>query len=178
MATLKGSKTEANLKAAFAGESQARNRYTYFASKALEEGYEKAAHVFEENADNEREHSKIWFKQLNGIGDTASNLKAAIAGENEETTQMYPNFAKVAKEEGFADIAKLFESVGLIEKEHEAQFAKTLDNLKKGSSSDGTTWRCVNCGHTLKTKSAPTQCPICNAQDVNWSGSKAFKQVK
>jgi rubrerythrin len=178
MATLKGSKTEANLKAAFAGESQARNRYTYFAAKALEDGYGKAAAVFKENAKNEKEHAKIWFKLLEGIGATEENLKAAASGENYEYLTMYPEFAKVAKEEGFDDIARLFESVAGIEKEHETQFKDALANLKKdapGAAGDNTAWRCINCGHTIKAKSQPNKCPVCNYQDVGWSGVKAFK---
>ena len=180
MATLKGSKTEANLKAAFAGESQARNRYTYYAAKALEDGYGKAAAVFKENSKNEKEHAKIWFKLFEGIGSTEDNLKAAATGENYEYTNMYPEFAKIAKEEGFDEIAKLFESVAGIEKEHETQFKDTLNNLKKdtggaAAGSENTSWRCINCGHTIKAKSQPNKCPVCNYQDVGWSGVKAFK---
>ena len=161
---LKGTKTEANLWAAFAGESQARNKYTYFASKAKKEGYVQIANLFEETAGNEREHAKMWFKILGGIGDTAENLKAAAAGENGEWTDMYPGFAKTAREEGFADIAALFESVAAIEKEHEARYLKLLDNVKKEIvfSSDGDTiWQCSNCGHIVVGRKAPELCPVC-----------------
>jgi rubrerythrin len=177
MANLKGSKTEANLQAAFAGESQARNKYTYFAAKAKEEGFGASAAAFEENAANEREHAKIWFKLLQGINDTASNLKAAASGENYEHTDMYVSFAKTAKEEGFNDIADLFLNVAKVEKAHEEQFLKLLDNLKKEAApSDGNTWRCVNCGFTVNAKSAPTQCSLCGQADIPWSGAKAFKK--
>ena len=161
---LKGTKTEANLWAAFAGESQARNKYTYFASKAKKDGYVQIANLFEETAGNEKEHAKMWFKILGGIGDTAENLKAAAAGENGEWTDMYPGFAKTAREEGFADIATLFESVAAIEKEHEARYLKLLDNVKKEIvfSSDGDTiWQCSNCGHIVVGKKAPELCPVC-----------------
>ena len=161
---LKGTKTEANLWAAFAGESQARNKYTYFASKAKKEGYVQIANLFEETAGNEMEHAKMWFKILGGIGDTAENLKAAAAGENGEWTDMYPGFAKTAREEGFADIATLFESVAAIEKEHEARYLKLLDNVKKEIvfSSDGDTiWQCSNCGHIVVGRKAPELCPVC-----------------
>ena len=161
---LKGTKTEANLWAAFAGESQARNKYTYFASKAKKEGYVQIANLFEETAGNEKEHAKMWFKILGGIGDTAENLKAAAAGENGEWTDMYPGFAKTAREEGFADIATLFESVAAIEKEHEARYLKLLDNVKKEivfSSEGDTIWQCSNCGHIVVGKKAPELCPVC-----------------
>jgi len=179
MENLKGTKTEGNLATAFAGESQARNKYTYFALKAKEEGFTQAAAAFEEFANNEKEHAKIWFKLLNGIGDTSANLKAAAAGENYESTDMYVNFAKTAKEEGFTDIAKLFESVGAIEKEHEAKYLKLLANLGKDAPKDEMpTWRCVNCGNTVKAKNSPTQCPVCGQTDIAWSGAKAYHQVK
>ena len=162
---LKGTRTEANLQAAFAGESQARNKYTYFASKARKEGYVQIARLFEETADNEKEHAKIWFKLLNGIGSTAENLLAAAEGENYEWTDMYAQFAREAREEGFEDIAKLFEGVGAIEKEHEERYRKLLANLKDGLvfSRDGDTiWQCANCGHIVIGKQAPEVCPVCN----------------
>ena len=161
---LKGSKTEANLWAAFAGESQARNKYTYFASKAKKEGYEQIAALFLETANNEKEHAKIWFKLLDGINDTASNLKAAAEGENYEWTDMYAEFAKVAKEEGFDHIAYLFEEVGKIEKEHEERYLKLLENVEGGLvfSRDGDIiWQCANCGHIHVGKEAPEVCPVC-----------------
>ncbi len=162
---LKGSKTEANLQTAFAGESQARNKYTYFAGKARKEGYEQIAEIFEETANNEKEHAKMWFKLLNGgIGTTAENLKAAAEGENFEWTDMYDGFAKTAKEEGFDHIAKLFEMVGQIEKHHEERYRKLLKNVEDGLvfSSDGDTiWQCRNCGHIVVGKKAPEVCPVC-----------------
>ena len=164
---LKGSKTEQNLMAAFAGESQARNKYTYFASKAKKEGYEQIAAIFLETADNEKEHAKIWFKLLNGgdIPTTTENLKAAAAGENYEWTDMYDEFAKTAKEEGFDKIAYLFEAVGKIEKEHEERYLKLLENVEDGLvfSKDGDKiWKCRNCGHICIGKEAPQVCPVCN----------------
>ena len=164
---LKGSKTEANLLAAFAGESQARNKYTYFASKAKKEGYEQIAAIFEETAANEKEHAEIWFKLLNGgqVPSTEENLKAAADGENYEWTDMYAEFAKVAKEEGFDRIAYLFNAVGQIEKEHEARYLKLLENMKEGIvfSRDGDRiWKCRNCGHIVIGKSAPEVCPVCS----------------
>ncbi len=162
---LKGSKTETNLLAAFAGESEARNKYTYFASKAKKDGYVQIAKIFEETANNEKEHAKIWFKLLNGgIGSTAENLKAAAAGENYEWTDMYATFAKEAREEGFDDIARLFEQVAEIEKEHEARYLKLLANVENGMvfSKDGDTiWQCSNCGHVVIGKKAPEVCPVC-----------------
>ncbi len=162
---LKGSKTEANLQTAFAGESQARNKYTYFAGKARKEGYEQIAEIFEETANNEKEHAKMWFKLLNGgIGTTAENLKAAAEGENFEWTDMYDGFAKTAKEEGFEHIAKLFEMVGQIEKHHEERYRKLLKNVEDGLvfSSDGDAiWQCRNCGHIVVGKKAPEVCPVC-----------------
>ncbi|MBQ8319866.1 MAG: rubrerythrin family protein [Clostridia bacterium] len=163
---LKGSKTEANLQTAFAGESQARNKYTYFASKARKEGYVQIAAIFEETAKNEQEHAKIWFKLLNGgeIGTTAENLQAAAEGENYEWTDMYAGFAVTAREEGFEDIAKLFEGVAAIEKEHEERYKKLLSNVenKLVFSKDGdAVWQCSNCGHIVIGKSAPEVCPIC-----------------
>ena len=163
---LKGSKTEANLMAAFAGESQARNKYTYYASKAKKDGYEQIAALFEETAGNEKEHAKMWYKLLNnGIGSTAENLKAAAAGENFEWTDMYDRFAKEAREEGFEQIAKLFEGVGQIEKEHEERYKKLLENLENGLvfSKDGDKiWICRNCGHIHIGKEAPQVCPVCS----------------
>lgn len=166
MENIKGTKTEANLQTAFAGESQARNKYTYFASKAKKEGYNQIAAIFEETAANEKEHAKIWFKLLNGgeIPDTIANLEAAAAGENYEWTDMYTGFAKVAREEGFNEIAVLFEMVGAIEKEHEERFRKLLRNIEDGIvfSRDGDRiWQCANCGHIVIGKNAPEVCPVC-----------------
>ena len=164
MMELKGSKTEANLGKAFAGESQAYTKYTYFASKAKKEGYEQIAAIFSETAGNEKEHAKIWFKELSGIGDTAANLKAAAAGENEEWTQMYKEMAETAKEEGFAKLAFLFEGVGKIEKEHEERYLALLKNLEEGvvfKRGDVYIWKCRNCGHIHVGKEAPGVCPIC-----------------
>ena len=164
---LKGSQTEKNLMAAFSGESEARNKYTYFASKARKEGYEQIAAIFEETALNEKEHAKIWFKLLNGgeIPSTLENLNAAAAGENYEWTDMYDGFAKTAKEEGFDRIAYLFEAVGKIEKEHEERYKKLIENLQDGLvfSRDGDKiWKCRNCGHIVIGKDAPAVCPVCN----------------
>ena len=164
---LKGSKTEQNLMTAFAGESQARNKYTYFASKARKDGYEQIAAIFEETANNEKEHAKMWFKLLNGgeISDTATNLKAAADGENYEWTDMYAEFAKIAKEEGFDHIAYLFEEVGKIEKEHEERYLKLLENVKDGKvfeAGEVKIWKCRNCGHIVVGTSAPEVCPVCN----------------
>ena len=175
MANLIGSKTEANLMAAFAGESQARGKYFYFAARAKEEGYGKAARYFEETAQNEQEHAKLWFKYLNGIGSTAENLKTAIAGEHEENTEMYPSFAKTAAEEGFTEIAKRFEQVGAIEKTHEDHYKLLLDTLGKEQLPDS--WKCDNCGNIIAAKSAPSTCPVCGNADIAWSGYKAYKQV-
>lgn len=163
---LKGSKTEANLMTAFAGESQARNKYTYYASKAKKEGYEQIAAIFLETAENEKEHAKIWFKLLHdgGIPTTTENLKDAAAGENYEWTDMYAGFAKTAKEEGFDRIAYLFEAVGKIEKEHEERYKKLLENVEDGLvfSRDGDKiWKCRNCGHICIGKEAPSVCPVC-----------------
>ena len=165
MTELKGSRTEQNLLAAFAGESQARNKYTYFASRAKKDGYVQISKLFEETANNEKEHAKIWFKLLNGIGSTEENLKAAADGENFEWTDMYPEFAKTAREEGFEKIAILFEKVAEIEKEHEARYKKLLSNIKEGIvfSTDGDTiWECLNCGHIVIGKKAPEICPVCD----------------
>lgn len=164
---LKGSKTEKNLMEAFAGESMARNKYTFFASKAKKDGYEQIAAIFEETAGNEKEHAKMWFKLLNGgeVPSTIDNLKAAAQGENGEWTDMYPRMAKEAKEEGFNRIAYLFEEVGKIEKEHEARYLKLLDNVEKGKVFDCgevKVWKCRNCGHIHVGVSAPEVCPVCS----------------
>ena len=163
---LKGTKTEANLQTAFAGESQARNKYTFYASKAKKEGYEQIAALFQETADNEKEHAKMWFKLLHdGIGTTAENLKDAAAGENYEWTDMYATFAKEAKEEGFDKIAYLFEAVGKIEKEHEERYNTLLKNCqdKKVFEKDGVVvWQCANCGHLYIGEKAPEVCPVCD----------------
>jgi rubrerythrin len=167
MSELKGSKTEKNLLDAFAGESQARNKYTYYASKAKKEGYVQIANIFEETAANEREHAKIWFKLLHDgeVPDTATNLLDAAMGENYEWTDMYDRFAKEAREEGFIQIATLFEMVGKIEKEHEERYRRLLANVKDGlvfSSEGDTVWICSNCGHIHVGKKAPEVCPVCN----------------
>lgn len=165
MPELKGSKTEANLMTAFAGESQARNKYTYYSSKAKKDGYVQIAAIFEETANNEKEHAKMWFKLLHGgIGDTVDNLKDAAAGENYEWTDMYAGFAKTAREEGFDHIADLFEGVAKIEKEHEERYLKLVKNLEEGLvfSRDGDViWQCANCGHIVIGKKAPEVCPVC-----------------
>jgi rubrerythrin len=173
---LKGTKTEKNLWEAFAGESQARNKYTYYASKAKKDGYEQIATIFEETAQNEKEHAKIWFKLLNGgaVPSTEQNLKDAAGGENFEWTDMYARMAKEAKEEGFNDIALLFEEVGKIEKEHEARYLKLLENVKDGLvfSKDGEKiWKCRNCGHIVIGKEAPEVCPVC-------AHPKAYFEIK
>ena len=167
MADLKGTKTEANLMTAFAGESQARNKYTYYASKAKKEGYEQIAALFTETAENEKEHAKIWFKLLHGgdVPDTVTNLKDAASGENFEWTNMYAKFAEEAKAEGFTKIAFLFEKVAAIEKEHEQRYLKLLSNVEKGFvfSKDGDMmWICRNCGHIVIGKKAPEICPVCD----------------
>ena len=161
---LKGSRTEQNLWTAFAGESQARNKYTYFASKAKKDGYVQIANIFEETANNEKEHAKLWFKALKGIGSTEENLLAAAEGENYEWTEMYKEFAKVAKEEGFLDLAAQFLGVAEIEARHEERYRKLLANIKGGLvfSKDGDTiWECANCGHIHIGKDAPEVCPVC-----------------
>ena len=163
---LKGSKTEKNLMEAFAGESQARNKYTYFASKAKKEGYEQIAAIFEETALNEKEHAKIWFKYLHDgeVPSTMENLKAAAEGENYEYTDMYARMAKEAEEEGFMEIAAKFKMVGAIEKEHEARYLKLLENVDEGivfSRDDERIWKCRNCGHIVIGKYAPEICPVC-----------------
>ena len=174
MKDLKGTKTEQNLQAAFAGESQARNKYTYFASKAKKDGYNQIADLFTETANNEKEHAKIWFKLLEGIGTTAENLMAAAGGENYEWTEMYPTFAKEAREEGFDTIANLFDMVAAIEKEHEERYRKLLDTVEKQVvfSKDGDViWQCANCGHFVIGKKAPEVCPVC-------AHPQAYFQVK
>jgi len=176
MATLKGSKTEQNLQTAFAGESQARNKYTYYASKAKKEGYNQIAAIFEETAQNEKEHAKIWFKLLHDgeVPETVANLEDAANGENYEWTDMYAGFAETAREEGFTQIAALFEMVGKIEKEHEERYRKLLDNIKQERvfSRDGDMiWQCANCGHIVIGKKAPEVCPVC-------AHPKAYFQIK
>ena len=161
---LKGSKTEANLWKAFAGESQARNKYTYFASKAKKEGFEQIAALFTETAENEKEHAKLWFKALNGIGSTAENLVAAAAGEHEEWTEMYKEMAQTAREEGFTALAAQFEGVAAIEKTHEERYLKLLENVKAGKvfNREGEkAWVCRNCGHIHFGPEAPEVCPVC-----------------
>ena len=173
---LKGTKTEKNLMTAFAGESQARNKYTYFASKAKKEGYEQIAAIFQETADNEKEHAKMWFKLLNGgeIGSTVENLQSAADGENYEWTDMYSEFAKEAKKEGFNHIAYLFEEVAKIEKEHEDRYLKLLENVKEGKvfeAGEVKVWKCRNCGHIVVGTKAPEVCPVC-------SHPKAYFEIK
>ncbi len=163
--SLKGTKTEANLMAAFAGESQARNKYSYYASKAKKEGYEQIAAFFEETANQEKEHAKMWFKLFHGIGSTVENLTDAAAGENDEWTDMYPTMAKEAREEGFDEIAALFEGVAAIEKAHEERYKKLLGNLEQGitfSREGDCIWQCRNCGHLHVGPKAPDTCPVCN----------------
>ena len=176
MSRFNGTKTEKNLMEAFAGESQARNKYTYFASKAKKDGYEQIAQIFLETADNEKEHAKIWFKLLNDgdIPSTTENLQAAADGENYEWTDMYDKMAEEAREEGFNDVAFLFEAVGKIEKEHEARFKKLLENVENGLvfSKDGDRiWKCRNCGHIVIGNQAPEICPVCKHP-------KAFFEIK
>ena len=164
MKELKGTRTEQNLRAAFSGESEARNKYTYFASVAKKEGYNQIAAIFEETAGNEKEHAKMWFKLLKGIGDTKANLVSAAGGENYEWTQMYPEFARVAREEGFDEIAGMFERVAEVEKEHEERYKKLLANVEGGKvfiSDDVVLWQCTNCGAIVIGKGAPEVCPVC-----------------
>lgn len=161
---LKGSRTERNLQTAFAGESQARNKYTYFASVAKKEGYEQIAEIFLKTAENEKEHAKMWFKELGELGDTASNLAAAAAGENYEWTDMYDEFAKTAEEEGFMQIAAKFRMVAAIEKTHEERYRALLNNVETRAvfeKSEITVWECRNCGHIVIGKNAPAVCPVC-----------------
>lgn len=160
-----GTQTEKNLREAFSGESQARNKYTYFASKAKKEGFEQISALFLKTADNEKEHAKMWFKELDGLGNTAENLVSAADGENYEWTDMYDQFAKEAREEGFDDIVTLFEGVAAIEKEHEERYRKLLANIEGDLvfSKDGDViWQCSNCGHICVGKKAPEVCPVCN----------------
>jgi rubrerythrin len=175
--SLKGTKTEKNLLAAFAGESQARNRYTYFASQARKEGYEQISNFFTETADNEKEHAKVFFKYLEGgdveitasypagvIGDTKANLAAAAAGENLEWTSIYNDFAKIAHDEGFTEIASSFEQIAKVEKFHESRYRKLLNNLEKGEAfrkTESVQWHCMNCGYVFEGTSAPKECPAC-----------------
>lgn len=159
-----GTQTEKNLEAAFAGESQARNKYTYFASKAKKEGFEQIAALFLETADNEKEHAKLWFKELNGIGDTAKNLAAAAEGENYEWTDMYAGFAKTAEEEGFPELAEKFRGVAAIEKRHEERYRALLHNVETAEvfkRSEVKVWECRNCGHIVVGAEAPEICPVC-----------------
>ena len=164
MKDLKGTKTEKNLMEAFAGESQARNKYSYFASVAKKEGYEQIASIFLETAENEKEHAKLSFKKLAGIGSTIDNLKVAAAGENFEWTEMYPRMAKEAKEEGFAEIARMFEGIAEIEKGHEARYRKLLKNIEEDKvfkKEEKTIWKCRNCGNVYEGAEAPEVCPVC-----------------
>ena len=163
---LKGSKTEQNLMTAFAGESQARNKYTYYASQAKKDGYVQISRIFEETANNEKEHAKLWFKYLHGgkVGSTIENLKDAADGENYEWTDMYATFAKEAKEEGFDELAALFEMVAKIEKEHEDRYRKLLANIENGEvfkKAESNSWECGNCGHVHVGENAPELCPVC-----------------
>ena len=164
MSKYTGTKTEANLQAAFVGESQARNKYTYFASVARKEGFEQIAAIFQATADNEKEHAKLWFKELEGIGDTAANLEAAAAGENFEWTDMYEAFAKTAEEEGFTALAKRFRMVAAIEKRHEERYRALLHNIETAAvfeKSEVKVWECRNCGHIVVGTKAPEVCPVC-----------------
>jgi len=165
MKNLEGTKTKKNLEDAFSGESQARNKYTYFASRARKEGLEQIARFFTETAGNEKEHAELWFKELNLLGDTAQNLEAAAAGEMYENTQMYPNMAKEAREEGFERIAKMFEGVAAIEKTHEDRYRALLANIEQDKvfkKNKDIVWICSNCGHQMFGKSAPGKCPVCD----------------
>ena len=176
MSKYDGTKTQKNLEAAFAGESEARNKYTYFASVAKKEGFEQISDLFLKTANNEKEHAKMWFKLLNGgeIGTTVENLNAAADGENYEWTDMYAEFAKIAKEEGFDHIAYLFEEVGKIEKEHEERYLKLLENVKDGKvfeAGEVKIWKCRNCGHIVVGTKAPEVCPVC-------SHPKAYFEIK
>ena len=164
MSKYKGTQTEKNLMEAFAGESQARNKYTYFASKAKKEGFEQIAEIFQKTADNEKEHAKLWFKELEGIGDTAQNLLAAAEGENYEWTDMYDNFAKDAEEEGFTELAAQFRAVAAIEKTHEERYRALLNNVEMKQvfeKGEMAMWECRNCGHLVMGTKAPAVCPVC-----------------
>ena len=183
MENIKGTQTEKNLQTAFAGESQARNKYTYFAAKAKKEGYVQIANIFEETANNEKEHAKIWFKLLCGgdVPATPENLEAAAAGENFEWTDMYKGFAETAQKEGFTRIAKLFEMVGAIEKEHEERYLALLKNVKDGVvfSRDGDMiWQCNNCGHIVVGKKAPEMCPVCAHPQAHFFIRTSFVEGK
>ena len=165
MKSLKGTQTEKNLQEAFAGESQARNKYTYFASKAKKEGFEQIAAIFGETAENEKEHAKLWFKELGGIGDTYTNLLAAAAGEHDEWTDMYKRFAEVAKAEGFPELACRFNMVAKIEKQHEERYTKLAESVKAGQvfkKDEPVVWECRNCGQRITGKEAPDKCPCCD----------------
>ena len=169
-----GTQTEKNLCAAFAGDSQSRNKYSYFAGVARKEGFEQIAEIFEETASNERQHAKIWFKHLNGIGNTADNLQSAASGENYEWTDMYESFAKTAEEEGFAELAAQFRAVGAIEKAHEERFLKLLKNVQMQqvfAKSEVVMWQCRECGHLCIGKTAPEICPVC-------AHPQSFQQVR
>ena len=169
-----GTQTEKNLMTAFAGESEARNKYTYFASKAKKEGYEQIAALFLKTAENEKEHAKLWFKELDGIGDTAENLRSAAEGENYEWTDMYEGFAKTAEAEGFAELAAQFRAVGAIEKAHEERFLKLLNNVEMKQvfeKSEEVMWQCRECGHLVIGKTAPEVCPVC-------AHPQSFQQIR
>ena len=171
MKELKGTQTEKNLWYAFAGESQARNKYSYFASAAKKEGYEQIAAIFNETADNEKEHAKLWFKHLKGIGNTMANLAAAAAGENEEWTSMYKEFAEVADKEGFPELAKQFRGVAAIEKTHEERYRKLLANIENNevfAKDSEIVWKCRNCGHLHFGKNAPEICPVCSHEKAHF----------
>ncbi len=160
-----GTQTEKNLRAAFSGESEARNKYTYFASKAKKEGFEQIAALFQKTADNEKEHAKMWFKELNGIGDTEHNLENAAEGENYEWTDMYAGFAETAEKEGFIELAAKFRMVAAIEKEHEERYRALLNNVKTKQvfeKSEVKVWECRNCGHIITGTKAPEKCPVCD----------------
>jgi rubrerythrin len=164
MKDIKGTKTEANLWEAFAGEAKARTKYTYYASAARKEGYEQIAAIFLETAENEKEHAKLHYKQLNGIGNTIENLKDAAAGEHYEWTDMYPTMAKEAREEGFEEIAKMFEGIAEVESKHEARYEQLLKNLEENTvfeKSEMVLWKCRNCGYIIESKKAPEICPVC-----------------
>ena len=175
---LKGSKTEANLWKAFAGESQARNKYTYFASKAKKDCYNQIAAIFEETAKNEMEHAKLWFKHLGGINDTYENLLAAAAGENEEWTDMYPTFEKEAREEGFDAIANVFHAIAIAEKMHEDRYLKLAKNIEDGTvfkKDEPVLWKCNNCGFTVESLAAPERCPACDHPQAHFEAYTFFK---
>ncbi|MBN2178658.1 MAG: rubrerythrin family protein [Deltaproteobacteria bacterium] len=164
MKDIKGTKTEANLWEAFAGEAKARTKYTYYASTAKKEGYEQIAAIFLETAENEKEHAKLHYKQLNGIGNTIENLKDAASGEHYEWTEMYPTMAKEAREEGFEEIARMFEGIAEVESKHETRYKQLLKNLEENTvfeKSDKVLWKCRNCGYIFESKKAPEMCPVC-----------------